>query len=71
MEGKLRKIYRDLMYGFIDAEGKSYFLHKSDFDGDWNSLCFDFEEGQIINLEFEPTKTDKGLRALEVKLSDV
>lgn len=71
MEGQLRKIYRDLAYGFIDAGRKSYFFHKSDYDGDWGILCTEFETGQPVYLEFTPTTTDKGLRAAEVKLSEV
>lgn len=71
MEGRLRKIYRDLSYGFIDADRKSYFFHRSDFDGSWGELCTDLENGQSIYLEFEPTSGPKGLRAAEVKLRDV
>lgn len=71
MEGQLRKIYRDLSYGFIDVEKKSYFFHKSDFDGSWGELCSEFENGQSIYLEFESTSGPKGPRAVEVKLRDV
>lgn len=71
MEGRLRKVYRDLQYGFIQSDKKSYFFHKSSFDGDWSSLCNDFDRGETINLEFKPTTTEKGLRAEEVQFSDV
>lgn len=70
MEGRLRKIYRDMSYGFIDSGKMSYFFHKSDFDGDWAELCTAHEYGEAIYLEFVDTNTDKGLRAKEVKLSD-
>lgn len=71
MDGLLRKIYRDMQYGFIDAEGKSYFFHKSDFNGEWGTLCTNHERGEPIYMEFRATNTDKGPRAREVKLSDV
>lgn len=71
MEGQLRKIYRDLQYGFIDAGKKSYFFHKSDYDGDWGTLCTEHERGEPVYMEFADTNTDKGLRAKEVRLSDV
>jgi cold shock CspA family protein len=71
MDGQLVRIYKDLAYGFIKADGKDYFFHRSDFDGDWDSLCRDHMTGSEIHLDFEPRKTDKGLRAEEVTLSDV
>lgn len=71
MNGRLRKIYRDLQYGFIDADKKSYFFHKSDFNGEWGILCSDFETGGDIHMEFSPVMTDKGPRAENVRLSDV
>lgn len=71
MEGRLRKIYRDLQYGFIEVRKESYFFHKSDFKGEWGILCSEFETGDVIHLEFNPTTTDKGLRAADVRLSDV
>lgn len=71
MEGQLRRIYRDLQYGFIQVNQDSYFFHKSDYDGDWGILCSEFETGDRIILEFEPTTTTKGLRAEDVRLSDI
>lgn len=71
MDGRLVRIYKDLAYGFIHSEGKDYFFHRSNYDGDWDSLCRDHMTGNTINLEFEPKRTDKGLRAEEVVLSDV
>jgi cold shock CspA family protein len=71
MDGRLVRIYKDLSYGFINSEGKDYFFHRSDYDGDWDALCLDRTHGIEVHLEFEPKRTDKGLRAAEVSLSDV
>lgn len=71
MDGRLRRIYRDLSYGFIDVGKDSYFFHKSDYADAWGILCSDFESGNIIHLKFRPTTTDKGLRAKDVKMMDV
>lgn len=69
MDGQVVRLYKDLRYGFIKADGKDYFFHKDDFDGDWHALNKDFTEGTRVFLEFEPKMTDKGLRAEEVKIS--
>lgn len=69
MDGQLVRIYKELRYGFIKADGKDYFFHQSAFDGDWDSLCRDHLNGGTVHLEFEPTKGEKGLRAEEVQIS--
>lgn len=68
MEGKLKRIYGDMRYGFIrsNSDKQDYFFHKSDFDGNWDSLVSDFDHHVQIYLHFEPTQTDKGPRAKEV-----
>lgn len=72
MDGTLVRVYKELRYGFIRGEGKDYFFHQSDYDGDWDALCNDLNRGGLaIHLEFRPKMTDKGLRAEEVMLSDV
>lgn len=71
MEGYIRKLYRDLQYGFIQTEKGSYFLHKTDYNGHWIALCNAFDEGEHIRIEFQDTMTDKGMRAKEAKLADV
>lgn len=70
MEGKLVRIYKDLRYGFIRADKQDYFFHQDDFDGDWNCLVSDFDRDIPQFLQFEPIRTEKGLRAKEVVLSD-
>lgn len=71
MEGQVKRIYRDLRYGFIKSTdgGLDYFFHKDDFDGDWHALCTEFDNNNTADVEFEPTNTDKGLRAKEVVLA--
>lgn len=66
MDGRIKKIVRDKQYGFIQTDRSDYFFHKEDFDGDWKSLCDQFEAGAVIEVTFEPARTDKGLRAREV-----
>lgn len=72
MEGHVRRIYRDLRYGFIRGHtknGADYFFHKDDYDGNWTALCDDFDAKLTPKLEFEPTETEKGLRAKKVKVA--
>ena len=70
MQGKQKKLERDKGYGFIGTNAADYFFHRSSFDGHWNDLCDDFDNERVIELEFEPTRTDKGLRAEEVSRTD-
>lgn len=69
MHGHLKRIYKDLQYGFIRSGSIDYFFHKSDFAGDWHGICFDFEHGNPVELEFNPADTDKGPRARNVNLA--
>lgn len=49
-------------FGFIRAEeGGDYFFHRSECLTDFGDL----QEGQLVR--FNPTKTKKGLRAVEVE----
>lgn len=67
MEGKIRKIKPENSYAFISTDKADYFLHRSDFDGHWDDLVEDVQKGVIVDVEFEPKKTEKGLRAAEVR----
>lgn len=69
MRGTVRKIVAEKNYGFIKTDKTDYFFHKSAFDGHWDDLCVD-AESHDIEVEFEPTRTDKGLRAEEVRRVD-
>lgn len=70
MKGVIKKIIVEKNCGFIKTPTADYFFHKSDFDGHWADLISDFELEQQIEVEFEPTRTDKGLRAEEVTRTD-
>lgn len=70
MLGTIKKLVEDKQYGFIKTDKADYFFHKTDFDGFWEDLCRDFDNGIDVTLEFEPTRTDKGLRAAEVRRTD-
>lgn len=63
MNGVIKKLTRDRLYGFIRAEdGVDYFFHQSELRG---GLVFeDVQEGEAVR--FEPTQSDKGPRATEI-----
>jgi CspA family cold shock protein len=62
--GKIKKLIRERGFGFInDTDGREVFFHKSSvLDAQFDSL---FEDQQV---EFEVEKTDKGPRAINVRL---
>jgi|OpeIllAssembly_1097287.scaffolds.fasta_scaffold63785_4 cold shock CspA family protein len=66
MTGEVKRIIVTKAYGFIVAEDKDYFFHKADYEDLWTDLVDDLEQRQTIKVEFEPKKTDKGLRATKV-----
>lgn len=70
MLGTIKKVLADKHYGFIFTPKAEYFFHKSDFDGHWDDLVRDCGGSHIVSVEFEPTRTDKGLRATEVRRTD-
>jgi CspA family cold shock protein len=62
--GKIKKLVRDRGFGFIsDTDGTEVFFHQSSvMDSKFDSLN---EEQQV---EFETEKSDKGPRAINVKI---
>lgn len=66
MDGRVKKVVREKLYGFIASDKADYFFHKEDFEGDWRSMCDAVEAGADVQVTFEPTRTDKGLRATDV-----
>ncbi len=70
MQGQVKKIVSEKKYGFITTAQMDYFFHKDDFDGHWNDLDKDFSRGKVIEVEFEPVRSEKGLRASEVRRLD-
>ena len=65
MNGKIKRLIRDRGYGFIEAEdGNEIFFHETGLiDIKFDSL----EEGQQVQFDVE--KGEKGLRAVNLKLS--
>lgn len=69
--GKVVRLVKDKGFGFVQAaDGREYFFHFSNCaPGLWDSLI---ERGEKkvkgIGVAFDPTQTDKGLRALRVEL---
>lgn len=63
--GKIKKIIRDRGFGFIsDTDGREVFFHQGGLVG----VNFtDLKEGQ--DVEFEVETTEKGPRAVDVRLS--
>lgn len=68
MFGKVTSLNTKKMYGFIKTDKADYFFHRDDFDGHWVELVEDFENDKVIEVEFEPKRTDKGLRAESVTI---
>ena len=68
MKGQIKTLVSGNFYGFIYANGKQYFFHKSDFQGEWRVLENKFRLKIPIDVEFEPHYTPKGMRASEVRL---
>jgi len=64
-KGTIRRLITDRGYGFIKtAEGEDLFFHRNDLQGvDYESLT----EGQ--DVEFEVTRTAKGMNAANVRLA--
>ncbi len=62
--GKIKKLIRDRGFGFIlDTDGREIFFHRSSLEGtDFDSI----REEQAV--EFEVEKSDKGPRAVNVKV---
>lgn len=73
MKGKIVRLKSDKWFGFIRAESRKeedYFFHKSCFNGHWDDLVEDFDNGAAIEVEFEVVPSDKGPRAENVTRLD-
>lgn len=53
-------------YGFIRSQNTEFFFHRNDFDGHWNDLVTDLNNGIEIKLKFEPVESNRGARAASV-----
>lgn len=66
MIGQIKRIVAERFFGFIYSDGKEYFFHKTDFNGDWFELENSWKNNKPVNVEFEPRSTPKGLRASNI-----
>lgn len=70
-KGIIRKIETKKGFGFITVKGLSdHFFHADDFLGFWNDLIKDYNDGIDIPVEFTSARTDKGMRAKNVRRTD-
>ncbi len=68
MIGQIRTIRDDKDYAFIICgANRDIFLHKKQFQGDWNELREKWRLGPV-NIEFEAHETVKGLSAITAKI---
>lgn len=67
MIGIIKRIKDGGFFGFIEANGSDYFLHKDDFEGSWGELHRAVKDGKRVHIEFTPIHTNKGERATEAK----
>ena len=68
MTGFVKSLISSKGFGFISANKKEYFFHRDDYQGDWNDLIIDFDNGkEPIQVEFEEVKSSKGPRAAQVR----
>ena len=71
MEGTINKLKPEGPYGFIYSQNnQSYFFHREDYIGFWEDLVKDFRTNPIIKVVFDDAKTEKGLRARNVRRLD-
>jgi cold shock CspA family protein len=70
MIGVIRMIDEAKRFGFIKANDGDYFFHASAFNGHWDDLCADYRNNKKIEMEFDPEKGPKGLRANNVSRTD-
>lgn len=63
----------DKGYGFIRADetNKEYFMHATDYVGDWESLAKEVNtKHKVVRVNFEVANSNKGLRAAGVTKID-
>lgn len=72
MIGTVKNVLAGKNFGFIrDSEGVEYFFHREEFNGHWDDLIDDMGNGtKKIKVQFEPTSTPKGARAVNVSRMD-
>jgi cold shock CspA family protein len=71
LRGTIRGLVYTKNYGFIKGNnGPEYFFHRDDFNGHWNDLVQDCDNGGIIPVIFEDNPSPKGPRAKNVRRTD-
>lgn len=70
LEGTVARVMGDKRFGFIHSGDKDYFFHASEFNGHFDDLVDDFQQGRVVKVTFEPVSSEKGLRASEVTRVD-
>lgn len=68
MTGKIARI-SGTTFGFIRKDGTDYFFHRDDFNGHWNDLMRDLDEGDV-EVKFTVAESAKGPRAANVSRID-
>lgn len=71
MTGRVLRVIEEKGFGFIlGNEGGEYFFHRTDFDGFFEDLISDLQKGVYVEVQFDPVKSAKGLRAGNVVRND-
>jgi cold shock CspA family protein len=66
-----RKNDRPQPFVFIKVtKGREYFLHCSEFKGDWDGMCKMVEMGDRITVEFTGVDSPKGPRAQHAMIAN-
>jgi cold shock CspA family protein len=69
MRGVIKTLNKEKFYGFIKPEsGPEFFFHSSDLAEDnWDEILGSYATG-TVQVDFNPNKTPKGMRARDVRL---
>lgn len=65
MTGRIIRLVLERNFGFIEDEnGKEYFFHRDDYDGQFNELAEEMmRNGKRIQVRFDEVASPKGARA--------
>lgn len=71
MTGYVKRVIQEKRFGFIVGDERlEYFFHMQDYDGSWEALVADFNLNRGVAVEFIPDRTERGLRARNVRRRD-
>lgn len=74
MNGTVSNVLPAKLYGFISGrDGLEYFFHKEEFVSNWQELVagFAISGANIIQVSFDPMRTQKGPRAKNVSVIEL